>query len=146
MPSSLRTGVDRVITAVRCSGPGEQGRRNHWIDLYASDDRGLSWSPLATPVADTGTGGNPPALLRLPDGRFLLLYGYRDAPSGLRSVISSDDGATWTDHRVITDDVAMRDMGYPRAVALPDGSVLAVFYANQGDEADRYVEAVRWVP
>ncbi len=47
---------------------------------------------------------------------------------------------------MITDDVAMRDMGYPRAVALADGTVVAVHYADQGDEADRYVEAVRWIP
>ncbi len=146
MPSSLRAGADRVITAVRCSGPREQGRGDHWIELYRSDDRGHTWTQLATPVADTGSGGNPPALVRLPDGRILLLYGYRDAPSGLRGVISSDDGATWPDHRVITDDVAMRDMGYPRAVALADGTVVAVFYANQGEEADRYIEAVRWIP
>ncbi len=92
MPSSLRTGADRVITAVRCSGPNERGGRDHWIDLYASDDRGRTWVRRGTPVADTGSGGNPSALVRLPDGRIALLYGYRDAPSVLRAVISSDDG------------------------------------------------------
>lgn len=145
MPSSLRHG-DEVLTAVRAADGQPKTDRRHWIDLHRSSDGGISWHPVATAVSDTGVGGNPPALLRLADQRLLIVYGHRDIPFGLRCVTSDDDGRSWSEPVVLTDDIAMRDMGYPRAVQLDDGSVLAVYYANRGDETDRWIEAVRWRP
>ena len=47
---------------------------------------------------------------------------------------------------VRTDDIAVRDMGYPRAVVMNDRTVLAVYYANSAARSERYIEAVRWQP
>lgn len=140
MPSSLRSADGTILCARRCSGGGV-----HWIDLYASADQGQTWRPVATPVPDAGAGGNPPALVGLADGRLVLVYGSRAEPYGLRAMISRDRGSTWSG-TVITDDTAVRDLGYPRAAVLDDGSVLAVFYSNDAARSERFIEAVRWVP
>jgi len=147
MPASMRLADGLVISALRCAGldTGLE-TRPHWIDLYVSEDKGHSWQLLSRPVPDTGPGGNPPAMVRLPDHRLVLCFGYRAEPAGLRYVVSDDEGRTWSDPQVVTGDVAMGDMGYPRALVMPDNSVLAVYYANQGDESERYIEAVRWTP
>ena len=61
-----------------------------WIDAFGSEDSGRSWTYLST-VADTDTGlhnGNPPSLVRLPDGRLVVTYGYRGKPYGIRAKIS----------------------------------------------------------
>ncbi|WP_152364968.1 sialidase family protein [Microlunatus speluncae] len=145
MPSSLVLDDGTILCARRCAGAGDGVTKPHWIDLYASDDDGRSWRPAGTPVPDAGAGGNPPALVRLVDERLVLVYGSRAVPYGLRAVISDDRGGTWSE-TVITDDTAVRDMGYPRAITMDDGSVLAVFYSNDGDRSERFIEAVRWVP
>jgi hypothetical protein len=145
MPSSIRL-PDGTILCARRRAERDDSRRRHWIDLYVSSDRGRNWRYLATPVPDTGPGGNPPSLVQLADGRLVLVFGYRAAPAGLRAVVSDDGGLTWSNQQILTDDIATSDMGYPKAVAMDDGSVLAVYYGNRASESERYVEAVRWRP
>ncbi|SDS26336.1 sialidase family protein [Microlunatus soli] len=145
MPSSVALEDGTVLCARRCAGAGEKGGRATWIDLYASQDRGVSWELIGRPVPDAGGGGNPPALVRLADDRLVLAYGSRAEPYGLRAVSSDDHGRSWT-LQVLTDDVAVRDMGYPRAIAMDDGTVLAAYYANSGSRSERSIEAVRWRP
>lgn len=145
MPSSVSLDDGTVLCARRCAGSGVTGQRKNWIDLYESTDEGRTWEFVGTPVLDSGPGGNPPALVVLADGRLVLVYGSRAAPYGLRATTSEDRGASWT-AALLTDDVAVRDMGYPRAIAMDDGTVLAVYYANAGSRSERYIEAVRWRP
>ncbi|WP_230208432.1 exo-alpha-sialidase [Microlunatus sp. Gsoil 973] len=140
MPSSVVINARTVLCARRCAA-----ERASWIDVYASADRGYRWQLVGRPVPDTGNGGNPPALVRLPDDRLVLVYGSRAEPYGLRAVISDDDGKSWSPS-VLTDDIAVRDMGYPRAVVMDDATVLAVYYANSATRSERYIEAVRWRP
>lgn len=134
--SVLRDGV--VLSAVRCHDAD-----GCHIDLYRSDDRGLRWQRVARPVSDTGPGGNPPALLAIQEW-LVCVFGYRGPGSGLHYVSSADAGATWSEPIVVTDDTAMGDMGYPRAVRMSDDSILACFYSNRGDESERFIEAARW--
>ena len=144
MPSSVLADDGSVLTAVRCHGP--RGDHNaFWIDLYRSNDEGISWEHVARPVDDTGPAGNPPVLLRARD-ELVCVYGFRGQPSGLRYVTSGDQGRTWSEPVVVTDDTPMRDMGYPRAVRMADDSILACFYNNRGNESERFIEAVRWRP
>jgi hypothetical protein len=147
MPSSVRLSAARILSAVRCreGGPGlEQGRC--WIDLHVSEDNGVSFHYLATPVPDTGHGGNPPMLLQLADGRLCLTYGYRAVPYGIRAVLSQDGGATWGPEVILRDDAGNHDLGYPRSVQRKDGVVVTVYYTNDCADGDRYLAATLWRP
>ncbi len=147
MPSSVRLSPSRIVTALRCresSAGFEQARC--WIDLYASDDNGESFAYLATPVPNTGRGGNPPSMIQLADGRLCLTYGYRAEPYGMRAVLSDDGGATWSDAIVLRDDAGNHDLGYPRSVQRPDGAVVTVYYYNDDPEGERFLDATIWKP
>ena len=144
MPASVRVGEDGYLVSIRCRERSGENERN-WIDLYRSDDGARSWSHIARPAEETGIGGNPPAMIRLKDGRICLVYGFRDSPSGMRATLSSDDGATWQE-TVLRDDGGNHDVGYPRAVQRPDGSVVAVYYYNDTSDGERYVAATIWRP
>jgi len=106
----------------------------------------LSWEYLNDAVPDAGIG-NPPAMIRLRDGRICLLYGYRAEPYSIRAVLSSDGGRTWGDHITLRDDGASRDIGYVRAVERPDGKVVAVYYfTDEASGPERYIGATIWSP
>jgi len=143
MPSSLRLDDGGMITALRtrdASGSGDS------IDLMRSDDNGITWRHTTTPVSDTGTGGNPPAMIRLSDGRICLTYGFRNAPSGIRAVLSDDQGGSWSPEIVLRDDGGNHDIGYPRSVERDDGSVVTVYYYNDSPDKERYIAATIWKP
>jgi hypothetical protein len=143
MPASLRLDNGGIITALRtrnASGGGDS------IDLMRSDDNGVSWRHISTPAPDTGTGGNPPAMIRLSDGRICLTYGFRDAPSGIRAVLSRDQGETWETEIVLRDDGGNHDIGYPRSAQRKDGSVVTVYYYNDSPDGERYIAATIWKP
>lgn len=144
MPSSVRTAGDTIVTAVRCT---DARRTRHWIDLYRSTDEGRSWRRDPDPVVgSTGFGGNPPALVALPDSRLVLVYGYRDAPAGLRAVVGDDEGDAWSEEIVLRDDGATSDLGYPRCVVLADSTVVVCWYHNDADGDERYIASLRWRP
>ena len=64
------------------------------MDVVASEDDGRSWSLLAN-VGDTGNlNGNPPALIRLRDGRLCCAFGDRVSRRMLAR-LSDDEGQTW---------------------------------------------------
>ena len=92
-------------------------------------DGGLSWSaPAKTPIK-----GFPAHVIRLKDGRLLCAYGVRrQAPQGIRAVISADDGKTWDikNEMIIRGDGAGNpsDLGYPILYQRSDGSILVVYY------------------
>ena len=146
MPASLQLASGRILCARRCR-EGESGLS--WIDLYASDDVGASWNYLCRPVdfVQPGHSGNPPCLLRLSDGRLLLIYGNRDAYN-ICARVSEDDGNSWSGEIVLRSGGANGDMGYVRAVVLDDDSVVAAYYINDRPDGDgeRFIEATLWQP
>ena len=92
------------------------------------------------------TGGkaelvNPPALVAMPDGTLVLLYGFRDAPFGLRAVVSCDNGQTWSGPLVLRDDGGDADLGYPRALVRQDGKIVVVYYFNDRNGPERFIAA-----
>ena len=144
MPASVRLPSGGLLVAVRCREERD-GDRN-WIDLYASNDVGDGWGLLGRPVESTGRGGNPPTLTRLTDGRIALVYGYRDAPAGLRARLSGDDGLSWCPERVLRADAGDHDIGYPRTVQRSDGTIVTVYYHNDRPDGERYIAATLWRP
>ena len=85
-------------------------------------------------------------LIRLNDARLCVIYGYRAKPYGMHAVLSNDDGITWGKEIVLRDDAGNHDIGYPRAVQRPDGSVVAVYYYNDSADGERYLAATIWRP
>ena len=145
MPASVRLPSSRILTAIRCrERPADSGEAENWIDFYASDDDGASWTYVNRPAPDTGPGGNPPTLTRLHDGRLCLIYGYRGRHPGVRARLSLDDGATWGEEIILRDDAGNHDIGYPRTVQRPDGRIVTVYYHNDHAEGERYIAATLW--
>jgi hypothetical protein len=140
MPASIRLPSGEILCFVRCAAPRGPERRA-WIDLYRSADEGRTWRLAGRPAPVVGHNGNPPTISRLADGRLVLVYGFRDVPYGLRASTSSDDGANWSDEIVLREDGGSPDIGYPRTVVRPDGTLLSVYYYNYGTGTDRFIAA-----
>jgi predicted neuraminidase len=141
MPSTVRLLPTEILATIRC-----RDESGSWIDAYLSRDNGDSWTYLHRPVPDTGEG-NPPALIRLHDGRLCLTYGYRAAPWGIYGRLSDDGGRTWSDPIALREDGGGRDIGYPRSVERPDGKVVTVYYFwDQKTGPERYIAATIWDP
>ena len=138
MPSTVRLDGDALLTAIRVKEDGKS-----WIDAYASDDRGATWTFLNRAAPDTGEG-NPASMIRLQDGRVCLTYGYRAAPFGMRARISGDGGNTWGDEIHLRDDGSGRDLGYPRTVQRPDGALVTMYYYQDAEQPERYIAATMW--
>ncbi|HKJ68882.1 MAG TPA: sialidase family protein [bacterium] len=142
MPASVRLSSTEILVTVRRREKG-----NRFIAAYRSGDNGPTWDRLNNPVEDTGIG-NPPAMVKMRDGRICLIYGYRAEPhSSIRARISSDNGRTWSKDYFLRDDGSGQDIGYPRVVQRPDGKIVAVYYFEDKDTGpERYIGATIWDP
>ena len=117
----------RILAALRC----QVDYRNAWPEVFQSEDGGHTWRFLSR-IADWG---GPTHLTRLDDdGRLLAVYGYRVPPYGIRARTSEDEGRTWGPEIVLRDDGGSWDLGYPRAVRLAGGRVMAAYYFNRADD------------
>ncbi len=100
-------------------------------------------------MAETDRGkhnGNPPALVRLRDGRLVAAHGYRSYPYGIQARISKDNGATWSEAIHLRDDAATWDMGYCRMVERPDGKIVTMYYYNTPENLSQHIAATIWDP
>ncbi|MFL5011181.1 sialidase family protein [Rhizobium sp.] len=137
MPASTALSGGAILTLTRCMG---RGGGKGWIEAFTSRDQGRTWTQEGCIVENTGSNGNPPALGRI-EGVLVLVYGHRDLPFGIRMRMSFDDGRTWGAETVIRSDGGTADLGYPKLVQRGDGSLLAVYYFNDGDREERYIAA-----
>lgn len=115
--------------------------RFHYFALsqYVSKDNGLTWE--FENYAVEHYGGNPGALSIMPDGTWVLMYGYRREPYGIRCKYSEDEGRTWSDEIIIRDDAGCGDLGYPRSVVRADGSIVVCYYFNEDRLSVRHINA-----
>ena len=72
--------------------------------MVVSEDDGFSW----TPPKWTNIWGYPAEMIALQDGRYLMVYGYRRPPYGMRGCIS-EDGVTWD----VKNEFVIREGGVP---------------------------------
>jgi hypothetical protein len=128
-----------------------EDRDRCWIDAYQSKDGGYTWEFLSK-VGDTGVrNGNPPAVIKLNDGRLCVVYGNR---TKLRILgrYSTDQGKTWQPEFIIRNDFVssesgkMRDLGYPRLVQTARGYLVALYYWATEDNPQQFIAASIWKP
>lgn len=142
MPSTVRLGPAALLTTVR-----HKEEPHNWIDAYISEDDGAHWRLLGKATPSTGAkSGNPPSLLRLRDGRLVVIYGYRSKPWGIRARFSSDQGKSWGEEFKIRPDGPWWDLGYPRSVERSDGKIVTVYYFMRAKDTERYIAATIWDP
>ncbi len=144
MPSTVRISPEVLVMARRCR-EGEGEAKHRWIDVWRSPDNGRTWESLGDAVDDLGEG-NPPAMIRLQDGRLCLTYGVRKPPYEMQARFSSDEGRTWSSPFVIKTGGGGRDIGYPRTLQRPDGKVVTVYYFQPAETPYRQILATIWEP
>ena len=148
-PSTVRTSPTRLLTITRRKIRDPTTRKySNWLETSVSEDNGQSWKYIGK-VADTDRGeenGNPPALVRLRDGRLVVAYGYRSTPLGMRAKTSADGGVSWGPEIHLRDDAGRWDLGYPRMVQRPDGKLVTVYYYNTKQDPEPYIVATIWEP
>ncbi len=150
MPASVRISAREILVTVR----QKEGDRS-FIACWLSDDNGRNWKQLKNAADDTGIG-NPPAMLKMKDGRICMVYGYRadlqsiranTKTSDIRARISNDNGKTWSRDYILRNDGSGQDIGYPRVVQRPDGKIVVVYYfMDDKTGPERYIGATIWTP
>lgn len=143
MPATVSIGESGYLSMIRRGGVFD-GRRRWWVEAYLSPDMGQSWYQLDQPVIENA--GNPATLTRLNNGDLALVYGWRLAPYGIRAMISKDNGQSWSRERILNDNAASWDIGYPRTVQRADGKCVSIYYHHEGERKERYVAATIWEP
>lgn len=163
MPATVKVDDNTLVTAVRRrwdadfelddngEGPKEFKSRQqlNWIALYQSKNEGRTWKYLSMGAVTDPTGtrnGNPPALVKLKDGRLVLAYGYRGEPTGIKARISIDNGETWSSEKYLRDDASHWDIGYCRMVQRPDGKLVTMYYYATEGNPIQHIEATIWLP
>ncbi len=150
MPSTVRVSQSELVSVMRRRIDLNDEFRNdvNWVDAYGSSDNGASWTFLSR-VAYTDTvlhNGNPPAMVRLPDGRLAATYGYRGVPFGIRARISDDNGKSWGSEIILRKDGRKYDLGYPRSVVREDGKIVTIYYFATNKNYEQHIAATIWDP
>ncbi len=121
-PDILEMNDGTLLGSIRVQGTETSDNHFTMYNTF-SYDGGKTWTKLEK----TNICGSPPHLLQLADGRIVCVYGRREAPFGIRAVISEDGGKTWGKEMVLSE-APNKDLGYPSTVQLVDGTLLTVYY------------------
>lgn len=111
-----------LVAVIRTSGQKEL-----WTAI--SKDDGKTWSA----PRDSGMRGSTPWVVTTDKGLVVAVYSRRSTTlfptTGMYACVSQDNGQNWdVEHQaMIRDNGSAFVDGYPQAVALPDGSVFAVY-------------------
>lgn len=144
MPASLELKNGALLSIIRRRGQADDGTRSWWMEGFLSPDQGKSWYLLKEPYVNND--GNPPAMVRMADGRIALAYGHRAEPYGIRGRVSDDEGMTWSDEFIIRNDGGSWDIGYPRMIQRPDGKLQVFYYYVDAERPERYIAYSIWSP
>ncbi|MBR2345623.1 MAG: exo-alpha-sialidase [Lentisphaeria bacterium] len=117
-----------LIRSQRCLPDGSLSRAD--LVTVESVDGGKTWSdPVRHDIH-----AEPSAAQRLPDGRTMIVYGYRKEPFGIRGRIVSPEfeDLDTTEEFIIRDDSPEIDTGYPWLTVLDNKRLLVVYYIKTG--------------
>lgn len=148
MPSTVCYHPGTWVSALRRRDM-DAGDTDCWIDAYLTKDAGAHWSFLSR-IGETGKhNGNPPAMVKMADGRLCCVYGQRNRCQ-IVARYSRDEGTSWGPELVIRDDYASvepdQDLGYPRLVQRSDGSLVAMYYWATVEHPHQHIAASIWDP
>ena len=159
-PHAILLNDGRVLAQIRIQAL----KPNRIFTIYQSEssDGGKTWTE---PYAVLGRlGGSPPHIFRHSSGMLICTYADREAPTSIKAMFSTDNGASWdTDHLLYVtpygqDDESIEektghlsdrqtnawDIGYPSTVETRDGSLLTVFYAHRAANEPAVVLQQKW--
>lgn len=143
MPQALRREDGTIVCFVRSQETVSAALfprgEIYYISQYESSDEGKTWTYVGNPVMHHG--GNPPAPAIMKDGTWVLVYGYRRQPRGIRCKYSEDQGKTWSKEIILRDDAFTGDTGYPKITALEDGSIFVCYYIGTYQGEEQHIEA-----
>lgn len=147
MPCTIQLSANEFVTAFRKINV-DKSQLESTIDTYHSADQGRSWSFLST-IKEIKFNSNPPALLKLADGRLCCVYGDRDVGK-IAGKMSNDSGKSWGQEFTIRADYVdsddWADMGYPRLAQRSDGKLVAMYYWASPEHPQHYIAASIWQP
>lgn len=153
MPSTVRLRDHELLSVVRRRVDAHEeeafGRMDlNFVEAQYSEDNGRNWKKrsLVAFTDLTHHNGNPPAIVRLTDGRVAVMYGFRGDPFGIRAKVSQDDGKTWGHELILRDDGLVYDLGYPEAILLPDGRVFVCYYIATPKRKEQHIAFTIWSP
>jgi sialidase-1 len=101
-PSLLRLRDGRLVSFLR-THVNPSGDAKNMVFVVSKDD-GFSW----TAPKWTNIWGYPAETIAMADGRYLMIYGYRRPPYGVRGIVS-EDGLTWD----VKNEFVIREGGVP---------------------------------
>jgi len=104
---------------------------NDSLCVARSKDRGKTFQPWE----QIAFQGHPFHAMRLPDGRALLVYGYRHKPFGIRARVLDAECAdiAGAPEVILRDDGGGVDLGYPWAAMIAKNRALVTYYFNKAD-------------
>lgn len=145
MPQAVALSDDEYVLAYRKIYKNRDG--DDAIEIYRSEDRCRSWTYAST-VTITKPHSNPPALVKMADGRLCCAYGDRNDLK-IKARLSEDDGQTWGAEVVIRDDYYQchdndHDLGYVSMVQRPDGKLVSIYYWATEEHPEQYIAATIW--
>lgn len=126
----------RVIVHIRNHNQANKGETLQ----SESSDGGETW----TVPHSIGVWGLPSFLTKLRDGRLLMSYGHRRVPFGNQARVSDDNGQSWGQPLIISNDGAGGDLGYPSTAELGDGTLLTVWYERMKNSPHAVLRQARW--
>ncbi len=128
----------KMIIAIRVQRTGDHPLFTTFI-CY-SYDNGKTFTTPKKIMSDNQ--GSPPHFLYHTSGTLILSYARRKAKYGIRAIVSKDEGETFSDEIVLTDDAPTSDLGYPACVERKDGSIMTIWY--QQDEYGSSIRELIW--
>ena len=104
-----------------------------YIYRSESPDGGVTWLP----PKQLPFWGYPAHVIRLMDGRILVVFGRRKPPYGIRAAVSEDEGRSWTAEFTIRDNLIDSNqglnLGYPSVIEYTPGKLFTAYYAEDTD-------------
>ena len=130
---SVQASDGTIITQIR----NASSHQSTW--QMESRDGGKTWQNLRY-ICE----GFPSHLLKLPDNRLLMSYGYRKENFGNRCRISSDNGQSWSEEFILSEGAPSADLGYPSTAVLDDGTLVTVWYEWRPELNIASLRCARW--